>query len=785
MRKLYLYFFVFSLLLTNTTQLFSQEKGLGSWTDLLPYRTIKKVVVTKDKVYGATDYSLMVLDKEDNSLSRLSKINGLSSVSIRTINKHPKRDLVFIGYEDSSIDLIINGEIVKTPPYIKNDNKIIGDKNIYNATFEDNYAYLSCGFGIIKYDLDRREIKATYKVSKDGSSIRVNEVLVNDTAIIAATSEGIRYFSKKEGTPENFNNWKTFYGVPNPNVAYKNINALNKYLIYTVGSGAVLPDPSGGASKSIRRDSLMYYNTETKERKGLKLEKLWEEIISVNVNGDKLMACNINSFNVFDKDLNPIIQETGWPSQYNEAQYDNGNYWIADRYYSLRKFNSEGKQIQNYSLKGPASNKIFQMKTNGTTLITAAGGHKGDWSKNWSSDFFSTYNANDDKWANYNKSNTPELNDYSDAICVASPSGNPNHLFVGFWGNGIMELKDGKVVEQYGKDNSSLQGWVSSDQLILVSDMEFDKKGNLWVVNSAAPQPISVRDTKGNWTAYNLGSNTTGKRLNNMMIDKYDQKWITYRNESIYVVGKDFPEESDQVVSLSHSQGKGNIPGSNIYSMAADLEGEVWIGTDDGIGVFYSANRVMNGNYDAARIVVEIDGIPGYLLQGETVNGIAVDGGNRKWLATQRNGVFLVSPDGKTTLQHFTTENSPLISDRVLSITIDDDGLVYFATDKGLVAYKSNSSKGEEKNSDVYAYPNPVRPNYNGNIAIRGLVSNAIVKITDVSGNLVYSTTAIGGQAIWNRKTIDGREVNSGVYLVFISDKNGEETAVSKILFLK
>jgi len=144
-----------------------------------------------------------------------------------------------------------------------------------------------------------------------------------------------------------------------------------------------------------------------------------------------------------------------------------------------------------------------------------------------------------------------------------------------------------------------------------------------------------------------------------------------------------------------------------------------------------------------------------------------------------------MSADGSKQILHFTAEDSPLLSNNISSITIDPaTGEVFFGTDKGIVSYKGTATEGGETNSDVLVYPNPVKPGYDGLIAIKGLVTNASVKITDISGSLIYQTTAEGGQATWNGRNFDGRKAGTGVYMVFISNDDGSETFVSKILFL-
>ena len=169
----------------------------------------------------------------------------------------------------------------------------------------------------------------------------------------------------------------------------------------------------------------------------------------------------------------------------------------------------------------------------------------------------------------------------------------------------------------------------------------------------------------------------------------------------------------------------------------------------------------------------------------EKVTAIAIDGGNRKWVGTAKAGVFLFADDGLETIHHFTTDNSPLLSNNILEIEIDGKtGTVYFGTENGLISYKSTAIDGKDNYGDVYVYPNPVREDYQGEIVVTGLVGNVNVKITDINGNIVYETTAMGGQAIWDGRTFSGDRVHTGVYLIFCSNEDGSLTHITKLLVI-
>jgi len=337
-----------------------------------------------------------------------------------------------------------------------------------------------------------------------------------------------------------------------------------------------------------------------------------------------------------------------------------------------------------------------------------------------------------------------------------------------------------------------LQPLVSAPDVIRVSGMEIDRNtGTLWIGGSGSADLLYAKTQAGEWYSFDIegiGSIT----LSDIAIDNIGQKWVVAPRGVGMVVFNDNGTLSstgdDQSIKLTQNANNGNLASNSVFCIASDFDGEIWVGTDNGISVFYSPESVFaGGNFDSQQILVEQDGYAQYLLENETVTAIAIDGANRKWIGTAKAGVFLMSDDGTEQIQHFTVENSPLFSDQITSLGIDHlSGEVFIGTDKGIISYKGTATWGnpEFTEDDVYAYPNPVEPHYEGPIAIKGLVRDADVKITDAAGHVVYATVADGGQAIWNGNSFNGRRAKSGVYMVFASNEDGKETFVTKILFI-
>jgi hypothetical protein len=471
---------------------------------------------------------------------------------------------------------------------------------------------------------------------------------------------------------------------------------------------------------------------------------------------------------------------------------DNSHFfWIADSYSGLIGFDLSQNLYDHYNLSGPLTSKAFALTTKDNDLFIAPGGRDGSYVPLYIA--AQMYQFDNTNWNNIEGLNNPPLYGFHDIVTIAVDPYDSKRLYAGTWGNGLLEFYNGAFVNRYTEKNSTLHHHAASDTAdIRVGGTAFDASGNLWVVNTANNNCLSMKAGE-KWTGFNVPIVNDGD-LGQLMIDHSGQKWIQmrYTNLNPYSLliftdnGTPDNPGDDQYKKLNSTAGNGNIPGNIVFAMATDKNGAVWVGTEKGVAVFYSPENIFSGkNFDAQRILVEQGGYVQYLLENETVTAIAIDGANRKWIGTDRGGAYLFSEDGTKQIYHFTQETSPILSNRVTSIALNNvTGEVYFATDNGVISFKSTATEGDETFGDVYAYPNPVREGFEGYIAIKGLVNNAQVKITDISGLIIYSTKAEGGQAVWDGKNFNGKKARTGVYLVFAATEDGSEKIVTKILIV-
>jgi streptogramin lyase len=758
-------------LIVLSVSVFGQNIGIGEWRDELPYRETIAIAVSNDMVYGATPYSMFTLRKADQAMNRYSKINGLSDIGVSTIEYSSSEDVLFIAYTNTNIDLLKDGKIINIPDIKR--KQILGKKTINNVYFIGNIAYLSCGFGIVLVDVDREEIKDTWYIGDDGNSIEVFDITSEGNKIYAATEEGIRVGDLSGTNLADFQSWSIINDIPGAEGAFTQIENQQ---------GTILANHHPEDNK----DTIWaYQNNSWVALENNQPRKVWN--IS---SGERGFYVSYNysiglyslDFSFERKVYSYQLTDGMGPSEVIEEK--DGSYWIADRNNGiLNTYDFWG--FTNFMLNGPRTANVFDLASSGNRVVVASGGRNDSYANLYKRD--GVFTKVDDTWENYHFTDTPGLDTIFDMVCVSVNPINSNQYAIGSWGRGLSTYDADGLVQVYGVHNSSLTPVNGYPKILRVGGVAYDHEGNLWANCAGSNSLMHKMDPSGNWTSWQLGASSI-MDVGKMMIDSRDYKWMELRqggSNYAFVFDENQPS-GQQLKGLNGSPNHGNIPGNVVTAIAEDLDGEIWLGTNEGIGVIYNPGNIFNGgDFDAQRIIVERDGYAQYLLGSEKVKAIAIDGANQKWIGTERAGVFLLSSDGLEEIHHFTTENSPLYSDNISAIVIQDNGEVFIGTDKGILVYKGEATPPTPKLDQVYAYPNPVRPDYSGVIAIKGLIRDANIKITDVYGGMVNESKAYGGQAIWDGRNLSGQKVNTGVYMVFISDDQGNDTLVTKILFVK
>lgn len=746
--------------------LFGQQVPIGSWRSHLPYGHAFAVAVAESKVYCATHSGLFSYDTSTEELQRLSPIEGLAEVDVTAMAYNHYAKKLVVGYENGNIDLIDGSSIINLP-FIK-DKNLTGIKQINSITMLDRYAYLSCGFGIVVINLVKQEIADTYYLGSTSAPLEVLDLAFNGSVLFAATRQGV-YKAQQDGPYlSDPASWQQDTSIP---IGTYNTLCFFNSKIYANYSKYL---SSGADPMYFNQDSLWAFDGSSWALSSLnagylirKLENSENQMVITNAFG--------SSFYDASGARTHIVSAYGPHGEANTMQAtadSKGAIWIADDGLGLVK----NEHLYDYWIltpNGPTNSHVWALSYDQGDLWVATGGMSSILTNNYSRTGLHRYRENG--WTSFNGSTVPALDSIYDILSVAVDPRDKEHVFAGAWGQGLLEFRNGLVTAITGPYSRGITGGIGG--------MEFDTKSNLWYTSSEdGNEFVNVLLAGGSTQRYAISGVST--HLGKIHTDGFGQHWvINPRSGGLLVFSE---QNGGQYKFLGTGDGEGKLPTKSVTSLAEDKLGQLWLGTAKGIAVFYNPSTVFTGgNYDAQQVLVEQDGNTQYLLETETVTAIAIDGGNRKWFGTEGGGVFLMSPDGTQQIEHFTQDNSPLLSNQILSIAIDGEtGEVFIGTDKGIIAYRGTATDGKDNMQNAMVFPNPVHADYAGLIGIRGLTENASVKITSIGGELVYATLAKGGQAVWDGRDKQGSKVATGIYLVFSSNPDGSQTEVSKLLFI-
>ncbi|MDI1233540.1 MAG: two-component regulator propeller domain-containing protein [bacterium] len=748
----------FLLLLSTTIWAQNQPVAIGNWRIHLNYQNVKQLAEVKNKIYCASTNGLYYYDKENRVTERLSPINGFSGYNVDAIHTVEDKDLLIIAYTGGDIEFVKNNTVT-----LNEDIKrkiIIGDKKINHINSVGDFAYFSTSFGLLEYNLVKNEFRNSYlNIGPNGTQVEILSSAVLNDSIFVTTKIGI------------------LKGSLNPSI---NLSDYNNWFV--------------SKTASIRSTYIASFNNNLYSEIDSSLYIYKQGQWSLYETGNNLIVTNINVFHnklligVFGKHIitedNQSIKTYNTVNVLNYCILDKDNdYWHASPQYGLVSMGSAGSY--SFYPNGPRSKDNFNFINADGKLYCSAGAFSSTtYAPEFNSNRFYTF----DNFNWQNSESSPLTDNMFDFTYMATNKANGN-LFIGTHGKGLIQLQNGTPIKVYDETNSPMQK--RGGAFCIVSGLAIDKGNNLWVSNFDIDSALLQLSNKGAWTRYKLPL----KQLGPMTIDSRNNKWIiTPRsapsNGILFFSDKGTITQNDDIsILLNANKGSGSLPSNSITALAFTKDGELLVGTDQGYGRIRSPNNILNGgNFDFERIIVSVEvgtNLGGYLLGSEYINCITLDGADRRWIGTN-NGAWLLAEDGETILQHFTIDNSPLLSNNVISIGIlESTGEVFFGTDKGIISYKSNALNESKDLSKIVIYPNPVKPDFDGEIAITGLASNTLVKITDINGQLVYQTTSNGGMATWNCRTFDGTRPATGVYLAFCINSDGTQTGMGKILFIK
>lgn len=755
------------------------QTAIGSFNAHIPQHAFISLASDQTSIYAAANNGIMILEKNtifnsEPTFHKWTKVEGLSDIDIAKIHHDDTYKALIICYNNGNIDVIQDDKLINIRDV--KDKSITASKQIQNCRTMGDCAYLVYPFGVVLVDMREWIITDTWFTKRGGEQLIATDIALFGGRYYVSTDKGVFSIQASSTVQSDFSQWQ-------PENEW-NISFL------TEASGQLFGVVV--ASDINQRDTLC-----VKTQSGWSLtDHAYLSVRQLSNRHDTLIVCTWDAVQLLDPNMENIYQASWYKDGYypdaRACLLEGDAIWVADHVFGLVYNNMTYYTNRFFSSSGPYTDYVESVVSHNGVVAVSHGSRKGSsaYSPAFKYPVISWYQNqewqyNDLDFLQYD----PQRATY-DLNGIAINPRNASEWAVASWGNGLFLCKDHRPVEHYNARNSILDS--TSNGLTQVSGVQYDKKGNLWMTNSGCTTMLKMLEPDGTWHSYNIGNGQDGVVAEHLLVDSRGYKWVNFPREfgmSYHLVAftenGTYDNKGDDRIARIDMNVAAEVSSSTVYCMAEDLDGEIWIGTDKGVKVIYYPSHIFDGNVFPRNILLEQDGYVSVLLEYEEVTAIAVDGANRKWIGTSKAGVFLMSENGQEQLLHFTAEDNPLFSNQIIDINVNQfTGEVFFATSKGLVSYKGTATSGFETYADLPVYPNPVPHEYTGVVAVNGLKTNSLCKITDSSGKLVWQGYSDGGQLAWYCKDHFGRRPATGVYYVMASDDEGKEKIVTKFVFI-
>lgn len=802
------------------------QGAVGEWNIYSIYDgNITGLVDAKEKVYFVSSRRLYSFDKETDEMYSYTTRNKLSDTNVSLVRYNPEGGYLFIGYANGNIDLLHdNGRIVNLSDIL--DAELSHDKSINDVDFAGDRIYVATAFGLVVFDARKNQVveSGIYDVPFRYITVAGNNIV----AFVPVQSSKPAYSGQTVVSPIS-----------------ERHNSIEKFHPFTIGSPVGLEGLGNGSFITCLQGSGLYLvelaadGSEIKSRTPLGVVP----VQPLTKAADGSVTAVTDSHIVRLDNAGGIASKTAIPAELKgqllSFHTDLSSLWGGDRD-GIANYRLDGSSLtvlrdkaapQNVSsvnevgfLTGSADgSRIYVSNIGHTRIRKGIGSDNGPDvvqltdviadGKLYDAAVFeaSADKADSRKYQTQNRSTRM----YGGPERIAVDPDNPDRYYIANFIEGVYVVENNEEIAKFNSSNMPTYCyWGSQSEPGAVSfDVSFDPEGNLWVGNwifddnkyrtyspyvmlpkEKLKDPSSVRISDWKQSAH-LGRVTGNKDMVSVFSHRANLIFTLdsdYEGPiSVINTGKNFSDTSDdRYYSLSGIRDQDGNTVSPTYWICAreDRNGRIWFGSSQGIYEITNPAAVLDPSFTFTRLKVpRNDGTnyADYLLESEQINDIAVDASNRKWVATQNSGVYLVSENGDAILENFNTDNSPLPSNTVTAVYCDPaSNVVYVGTPYGLLSYNSTSAPPAQDYSDVYAYPNPVKPDYAGPITIKGLMDNSLVKIADAAGNVFFQTRSDGGMAVWDGRNANGERVRSGVYFVYASqNENGSSSGVvTKIL---
>ncbi len=702
---------------------------IGIWRLHLSYNAIQRIAIGDTKIFAAAESGILVYNRVDHELTSINTLNGLTQTGITALAFDKARKQLLVAYENGNVD-IVTDKTTFNFDRIGRSTIVSGSKRINHIVIRGALAYLAADFGVVVFDLTKLELRETWRdLGDDGTPLAITMTVIDGDSIHAATPEGVISGHLNDNLLD-FSKWVR----PNAGLPDAPVTSIEFF------GGTLVVSPNGDGL--YQKDGGQWMKLDIPELDG-------KTITSIARAGDDLLITEgdnvweLNATGTIDA-VDAIPLATPAVALRDEL----GSLWIADSKNGLIS-NASGT-FQSLIPNGPGSNTFIRLKHTGNRIYGIRGGF--DAGQRLQRDGMLDYYENGN-W----HTDALSVRDITDLALAAG-----NVLYASSFGDGIEKVSGEGNPAVLNNSNSPLVAGAGGVQVTAIESAG----DNLWVFDYSGATLRRYEPATNTWQ----NNWSTWPYIVDIRVDLFGDLWMI--GDPQFGGGLDFlhPDDGSSQL-LTTTPGQGGLPDNTVNAVEVDRLSQVWVGTNAGVAYFFS------GHADAIRPIFENR----FLLQNEKITAIKTDGGNRKWIGTD-HGVWLFNATGEQLIHNFTTDNSPLLSNEIVAIEIDPvSGEVFFATNKGIISFRSDATEGAEAFNKLKIFPNPVTRDFAGTVGISGLIRDSEVKITDVSGKLIWQTRANGGTATWDVRDYNGNRAAKGIYLVFAATDGGKETVVGKI----
>ncbi len=740
--------FLFFLSFSGSFQIHSQDSS-NAWVDLFSYLRVNRLQVSGSKIYAQSENAFFTYDTGSGEIEKFSSVNGLTGGDISDFYYHKDLRKLFVFHKGGLIEVVDEQKNIIRSPGLAYNNFIPANlKEINRITARGDKLYLAAKYGVTVYDLSRNEFGDTYYFTGTSGNLEVKSVAFFDGKIFVATVEGL------------------FYAAESANLI--NANVWTKI------------DNSGW-------DDLIVYDQQLLGVKGKKIYNITTQtqnvLLSFNENIKRLHTGEFLSV-IFNADVQVFNQnfvlQHNFHSTYSNGKFYDGVYYDDQVYIGTKKHGVlqtpvAQQQYTELHPDSPLSNHAYAVDARDGIMWMVYGDYV-------QFNPYPLYREGLSSYQNKTWVNIPyEDFQISDVCFVKINPANKDEVYFASAKNGLIRVRQNQIDKIYNQNNSPLQ--MLGNDGVRVYAIGFDSQNNLWMTQPLEPILLELKPDE-TWATVDLSGifmdPTQYKGFSDMKIDTDDNIWL---GALPFLVG--YNQKTQNIISFN--KGLQSTAYIKVQTLDVDKDNVMWVGNREGLRILPDPQQLFdNDDAEFKPIKVVFDDVVQLLMEGQNITRIRTDGSNNKWITTLGSGVYYFSEDGNHTIYHFTKENSPLPSNDVYDVAIDgSNGMVYFATLKGLTGYKGFATEGGDNMDDVYAFPNPANEKRHDFVTIRGLIEGVNVKIVDVAGNLVYETTSKGGSIQWDLTAFGRYKVASGVYIALITNEDGSKTQTTKILVIK